>query len=166
VGIGEKAPDFCLKTETGEDWFLSAHEGNVVALLFYPQDETMVCTRQLCSVRDHWQAYLKTKAQIIGVSPGTSSQHKKFSDKYKLPITLLADADRSVTETYSFHWFFPTSFTRGIVVIDAKGFIRSRKVMLRAFRPSDGSVIASIYRARTDLLEEKYQSLRKNIKAD
>lgn len=49
--IDVEAPDFVLKTEKGENWRLSDYLGNVVALLFYPQNETLVCTRQLCSVR-------------------------------------------------------------------------------------------------------------------
>ncbi len=160
VAVGERAPDFQLKTQKGEDWSLSGQSGSVVALLFYPKDETLVCTKQMCSLRDHWVDYLETKALVVGVSPGTTDDHSDFSRKHRLPITLLADADRSVTETYAFHWLFPISFTRSIVIIDAKGIIRSRRVMLRAFRPTDRSVIASIYAARTDHFNEKLEDLR------
>ena len=73
------APDFQLKDEKGNDWRLSDHRGSVVALLFYPKDETFVCTRQLCSVRDNWDEYLKTKAVIIGVSPGSTDEHQEFA---------------------------------------------------------------------------------------
>ena len=161
VAVGEKATDFQLKTHEGEDWRLSDYAGNVVALLFYPKNETLVCTKQLCSVRDYWADYLETKAMVVGVSPGTIDEHSSFARRYELPIPLLADVDRSVTETYSFHWLFPTVLMRGIVIIDAQGFIRDRKVMLRAFRPTDRSVIASIYAARTDLLYDKYNKLKK-----
>jgi len=161
VAVGEKAPDFELQTEKGERWRLSEQQGNVVALLFYPKNETLICTRQMCSVRDNWADYLETKAQIVGVSPGTIEEHKAFSNCHHLPISLLADVDRKVTETYNFHWIFPTVFTRAIVIVDAKGIIRSRKVMLRAFRPSDRSVITSIYAARADSLSETYSSLVK-----
>ena len=126
VSVGEKAPDFELRTEKGEKWRLSDQVGNVVALLFYPKDETLVCTRQLCSVRDNWADYLGTKAQIIGISPGNVDEHRAFASRHQLPIPLLADVDRKVTETYNFHWIFPTFFTRAIVIADAKGNIRSR----------------------------------------
>lgn len=157
--VGEKAPDFELLTETGEKWRLSEHIGNVITLLFYPKDETLVCRRQLCSVRDNWREYLRTKALVVGVSPGTIEEHRIFSRRHEFPLPLLADVDRKVTEAYGFHWLFPTFLMRAIVVIDAKGVIRSRNVMLRAFRPSDRSVIASIYAARADSLAEKYNSL-------
>lgn len=165
VGIGEPAPDFSLTTNTGEKWRLSDHLGSVVALLFYPKDETLVCTKQMCSVRDHWTDYLETKAQIVGISPGTVSEHSDFSRRHKLPITLLADSDRKVTEDYAFHWLFPTIFTRSVFVIDAKGVIRSRRVMLRAFRPTDRSVIASIYEARADQLGDRYKSISEKMKS-
>jgi thioredoxin-dependent peroxiredoxin len=163
IGVGQKAPDFALKTQRGEDWRLSENFGTVIALLFYPKDETLVCTKQMCSLRDHWSEYLETKALIVGISPGTVNEHNSFGERHHLPITLLADIDRSVTQTYAFHWLLPTTFTRSIVIIDAKGFIRTRRVMLRAFRPSDRSVITSIYSARADLFTEKYKSMAKRI---
>ena len=163
VAVGERAPDFQLKTQTGQDWRLSENTGSVIALLFYPKDETLVCTKQMCSLRDHWADYLETKALIIGVSPGTVKEHGEFYRRHNLPITLLADTDRSVTQTYGFHWLLPTTFMRSVVIVDAKGFIRTRRVMLRAFRPSDRSVITSIYSARADLFTEKYKTMAKKI---
>jgi thioredoxin-dependent peroxiredoxin len=160
VEIGSKAPDFELQTEKGERWRLSDHLGTVVALLFYPKDETVHCTKQLCSVRDNWADYLKTKALIVGISRGTIEEHQKFSQHYDLPIKLLADPNKSVTKIYSSHAILPIIFTRGVVIIDAKGIIRTRDVMFSAFRPIDQKVISSIYAARTEFLDEKYESLR------
>lgn len=162
VAVGSKAPDFELKSENGENWRLSDQLGKVVALLFYPKNETLVCTKQLCSVRDNWSDYLETKALVVGVSRGSIEEHNAFSNRHNLPIPLLADVDRQVTETYSFHWIIPSIFTRAIVIVDAKGIIRSRKIMLRAFREKDQSVIASIYAARADSLYDKYDSMRKH----
>ena len=164
VTVGMKAPDFQLKTETNTIWRLSDNAGKVVVLLFYPKNETLVCTKQLCSVRNNWLDYLSTKAVIVGISPGNSAEHRKFSQRHALPIPLLADVGALVTETYGAHWLFPTFFMRTIVIVDAKGIIRDRKTMLRAFRPTDRSVIASIYEARADLLTEKYNSIMSNAK--
>ncbi|MET0754392.1 MAG: redoxin domain-containing protein [Pyrinomonadaceae bacterium] len=165
VEIGTKAPDFTLENENGEKWSLSDKLGEVVALLFYPQNETLVCTKQLCSVRDHWEDYLKTKATIVGISPGMSEEHKIFSQRHSLPLSLLADSNREITRLYSKHWLYPISFTRAIVVVDAKGFIRSRKIMLRAFRPADKNVITSIYSARSDAMYEKFDEILSKSRA-
>ena len=161
--IGSAAPDFVLKDESENDWRLSDQIGKVVVLLFYPQNETLVCTRQLCSVRDNWEKYLETKAVIVGISPATPIEHQAFSNRRQLPIPLLADAGRAVAARYGKHWLYPISFTRAVVVIDAKGIVRNRDVMLRAFRPSDTRLITDIYAARGDALNETYGVLKQRI---
>jgi peroxiredoxin Q/BCP len=156
--VGEEAQDFILKNVKGEDWRLSDNRGRVVALLFYPRDETLVCTRQLCSVRDRWDEYVATGAEIVGISPGTMESHRLFAEHHNLPIPLLADTDGRVTSEYSQHWLMPNWATRAIIVIDAKGIIRHRKVMLRAFRPKDKEVIAAIWYAQYDLLTKQQKN--------
>lgn len=152
--VGDKAPDFVLISETGKEWRLSDNLGKVTALLFYPKNETLVCTRQMCSVRDNWLNYLETKAVVIGVSPGTAKEHRHFSRRHRLPLPILADPQRAITRIYGKHRLLPIQLTRAVVIIDAHGFIRHRQIMLRAFRPTDRSVITSIYAARTDFLHE------------
>ena len=160
VEMGAKAPDFTLQDENGGEWNLSNYLGQVVTLLFYPQNETLVCTKQLCSVRDQWENYLATKTAIVGISPARPDEHKTFAARHGLPLSLLADSNRRITRLYSQHWFYPISLTRAIVVIDAKGFIRSRKIMLRAFRPADSDVITAIYAARGDALTDQYDKIK------
>ena len=62
------APDVTLTDANGDDWRLSDHHGKVVVLLFYPGDETPICTRQMCSVRDRWDDYVATGAEVVGIS--------------------------------------------------------------------------------------------------
>ncbi len=142
--VGRKAPDFALLNERGKRWRLSDHLGNVTVLLFYPKNETLVCTKQMCSVRDNWSAYLESKASVVGISPGTVEEHLIFSQRHHLPMPLLVDVNREVTIAYGSHWLFPIYFTRAVVVIDPKGIVRFRRVMLRAFHPSNKSILASI----------------------
>jgi peroxiredoxin Q/BCP len=159
AAVGKAAEDFSLQTEKGELWTLSAQRGKVVALLFYPGDETLVCTKQLCSVRDNWNEYLATKAVVVGVSRGTVEQHQEFARHHHLPLPLLADTRGEVTKSYRRHWWMPVTFTRAIVVIDAKGIIRYHRVMSRARRPTDYNVLSEIYKAQTELRMEQYQEL-------
>ncbi len=160
VKIGDRAPDFELISDSDSRWRLSDHDGNVRVLLFYPQNETLVCTKQLCSVRDHWREYLETKAEIVGVSPSSPNENIEFSQRRSLPMPLLADPGRVVTGIFSRHWIYPIQLTRAIVVIDAHGIVRTRMVMLRAFRPKDDDVITAIYAARIDALNEKSTAIR------
>ncbi len=67
ANVGKATPDFNLKNEKGEDWSLAVKRGRVVALLFYPRDETVVCKRQMCSLREHWTEYVDTGAEIVGI---------------------------------------------------------------------------------------------------
>ncbi len=152
--VGKEAPDFILNDTEGEPWRLSDKRGQVVALLFYPQDETLVCTKQMCSVRDHWAEYMETGAKVIGISDGTMESHTQFAKHHNLPIPLLADLGNDVTKIFSRHWWMPAKLTRTIVVIDAKGIVLSRKVIFRAFRPNDDEVIAAILYAKTEQLRK------------
>lgn len=157
--IGRPAPDFSLINHRGDEWRLSYHLGKVTVLLFYPQNETLVCSKQLCSVRDNWAKYLETKAAIVGISPGEVAEHVIFAHKYRLPLDLLADGGRRVTAIFGKHRFFPLALTRALVVIDAKGIVRTKEVFLRAFRPSDTEVIRHIYAARGDALHETFETI-------
>lgn len=153
--VGDRAPDFALASTTGGAWRLSERLGEVVVLLFYPKNETLVCTRQMCSLRDHWTDYLKTRAVVVGVSPGTIEEHKDFSRRHLLPIPILADANRAITKVYCRHRLLPVGATRAVFIVNAKGIISHRKVMFRAFRPTDKAVFAGIYAARTEAIVER-----------
>ena len=150
--VGSLSSDFTLLNTQNQEWSLKNSLGKVVALLFYPKDETLVCTRQLCSVRDNWEKYLDTEAEVIGVSPGTTNEHSEFAKNHKLPLPILADPERKITSTFAKHKLLPIWSTRGVVVIDAKGYIRYKKVMFLALRPTDEEVLAAINLAKYDKL--------------
>src|SRR3954466_15643051 len=101
------APNFTLKDGDGKEWELAAHSGQVVVLLFYPGDETPVCTRQLCSVRDRWEEYVATGAQVIGISTDTVESHRKFTENRSLPLRLLSDAEGAITRLYKVRSWIP-----------------------------------------------------------
>ncbi len=144
----EKAPDFTLTDGDGNDWTLSDHRGRIVVLIFYPGDNTPVCTAQLCSVRDHWSDYQATGAEVVGISTDSVASHKDFAEKNELPLRLLADTDRRVAEMYDMKSWLPGRSARGIVVIDRIGNIAYRKAeALSLFRPKDADVLAAIKKA-------------------
>ena len=146
---GKPAPDFALQDGAGAEWRLSDHRGKVVVLLFYPGDETPICTRQMCSVRDRWADYSATGAEVVGVSTNTVDSHKSFAEHHDLPLRLLADADRKVADLYGAQSLIPGKVARSVFVIDADGIIRHRDVRpLGLFRPKDDDVIAAIRKAQ------------------
>jgi peroxiredoxin Q/BCP len=134
-----------LRDAQGATWRLSDHRGKVVVLLFYPGDETPICTRQMCSVRDRWEDYAATGAEVVGISTDTVESHKAFAEHHELPLRLLSDADRKVADLYGANSLVPGKVARSVFVIDADGVIRYRDVRpLGLFRPKDDATIAAI----------------------
>ncbi len=146
--IGENAPDFTLNDGDGRDWKLSDQKGKTVVLLFYPGDNTPVCTKQLCSVRDNWADYQATGATVVGISTDSAASHKNFAGKYDLPLTLLTDETGAVVEKYAVKSWLPGRSARSVVVIDKTGVVRYHKTeSLSLFRPKDDDILAAIAQA-------------------
>ena len=124
--VGAHAPDFTLKDGEHAQWRLSDQRGKVVALLFYPGDETPICTKQLCSVRDRWEDYAATGAEVVGISMNTVESHKAFAEHHSLPLRLLADTDGEVRNAYGARSLIPNKTARSVFVIDPAG-VRSQE---------------------------------------
>ncbi|HMJ07396.1 MAG TPA: peroxiredoxin [Pyrinomonadaceae bacterium] len=151
MNIGHDTRNFTLIDGDGNDWTLSDHRGKTVVLMFYPGDNTPVCTAQLCSVRDHWSEYQATGAEVVGISTDTVESHKGFAEKNSLPLRLLSDADRKVSEMYDMRSWLPGRSARGIVVIDKNGKITYKKAeAISLFRPKDNDVLAAIKAAEKE----------------
>lgn len=145
MNIGDTAPDFILKDGKGNDWTLSDHHGKVVVLLFYPGDDTPVCTKEMCSVRDHWSDYQRSGAEVVGISTNSVESHDKFANKYSLPLTLLADEKGEVRDKYGANSLLPGRTARSEFVIDPQGKIAYKKIRpIGLFRPSDKEVLNAI----------------------
>jgi peroxiredoxin Q/BCP len=148
--VGAPAPDFALKDGSGNDWRLSDNRGKVVVLLFYPGDETPICTRQMCSVRDRWEDYSATGAEVVGISTDSVESHQEFAKHHELPLRLLSDSDQAVANLYGAKSLIPGKVARSVFVVDAKGTIRHRDVRpLGLFRPKDDEVIEAIRKAQS-----------------
>jgi len=150
--VNQPAPDFTLKDGDGGEWRLSDHRGKVVVLLFYPGDETPVCTRQMCSVRDRWEDYRETGAEVVGISSDSVESHKKFAEHHELPLRLLSDANREVARSYGALSLIPGRVARSVFVIDAKGILRYSDVRpIGLFKPKDDATIAAIRAAQKEI---------------
>jgi peroxiredoxin Q/BCP len=100
LNINDKAPDFSLPDENGKEISLKSLRGKPVVLYFYPRADTPGCTVEACEFRDTYKQIQKTGAVIFGISPDTSKAQKKFQDKFKLPFSLLADAEKKVADVF------------------------------------------------------------------
>lgn len=122
--VGERAPDFELPGTNGP-FKLSDHRGERVVLLFYPGDNTVVCTKQFCSYRDRAEDLAALNATVVGISSQDVASHEGFVAKHGLNVPLLADVDKQVAKSYSaFSSHLGTR--RAVVVIDEQGIVRHR----------------------------------------
>jgi thioredoxin-dependent peroxiredoxin len=124
---GKPAPDFELKSDSGDSVKLSDFRGRPVVLYFYPRDDTPGCTTEACEFRDAYDVYRERGAEILGVSPDNEASHAKFKSKHELPFTLLADPEHEVAEKYGvwgerqFAGKKYMGINRSTFVIDAEG---------------------------------------------
>lgn len=98
--VGQSAPSFTSRIGNGSEISLSDFAGSWVLLYFYPEDNTTLCTKQACNLRDNFAELTANGIQVIGVSDDDEESHQRFSDRYELPFPLIADTDRSVMNAY------------------------------------------------------------------
>ena len=122
LDTGDRAPDFTLQDQRGEQVSLSSFHGKTMVLYFYPKADTPGCTTQACGVRDHRADYDHAGAVVLGVSPDSVKKVKAFDDKYGLAFPLLADADHSVAEAYGV-WGEKSMYGRKYMGVERTTFV-------------------------------------------
>ena len=125
IKVGDKAPDFTLPSQMGDNVTLSEYFGKKnTVLYFYPKDESPGCTREACKFRDRYEVFTNLGAEVLGISSDSLESHKSFATHHGLPFILLSDEDNKVRELYG------VSSTMGIIpgrvtyIIDKKGVVR------------------------------------------
>jgi thioredoxin-dependent peroxiredoxin len=125
IGVGDKAPDFTLPAQSGEQVRLSDRLGErVVVLYFYPKDNTPGCTAEACAFRDSHEVFTDAGAEVIGVSSDPVDKHAAFAGRHKLPFTLLSDRGGQVRKRYGVPAVLGLLPGRVTYVIDRQGTVR------------------------------------------
>lgn len=150
VSVGDRAPELILPGTDGtaegrRDYKLSEYRGQPVLLVFYPGDNTPVCTRQLTSYTEEIDAFREVGAQILAISPQSVESHDGFLDAQGgFAFPLLADEDRAVGREYGI--LGPVGFyRRSVFLVDAEGVVRYRHRAIAGlnFRPPEELVAAT-----------------------
>ena len=100
VGVGDKAPDFTLPGTGGASYSLADFLGKPLVLVFYPGDDTPVCTKQLNSYNDGLDQFEQLDAHVVGISAQSIDSHEAFAGKHGFAFPLLADTDKAVAGAY------------------------------------------------------------------
>ena len=125
IQVGDKAPDFALPSQSGEQVRLQDRLGDrVVVLYFYPKDNTSGCTAEACAFRDSYEAFAEAGAEVIGVSSDSAGKHAAFASRHNLPFTLLADQGGKVRKLYGVPAVLGLLPGRVTYVIDRTGMVR------------------------------------------
>ena len=120
--VSDKAPGFVLEDDQGGRFSLAENAGEKILLVFYPGDNTPVCTKQLCDYRDGVEAFEGMGVKIVGISNDGAESHRKFREKHELPFTLLTDPDLEVAAKYDSKGVL--GMKRSVFLVDEEGVIR------------------------------------------
>lgn len=135
---GEKAPDFTLPDQDGNDVNLyTLLEDGPVVVFFYPKAFTPVCTAEACSFRDAFEEFASAGARIVGISADTVENQKAFHSKYQLTFPVLSDPETNVYGLYGLRsstaaWRMNDRVT---FVIDRDGYVRHHSTGLLVSDP-------------------------------
>jgi thioredoxin-dependent peroxiredoxin len=143
LAVGDEAPDFTLPGTGGRSYTLSEYRGQPVVVVFYPGDDTPVCTKQLTSYTDDIAQFDGVGAQVLAISPQDVASHERFATKHGFRFPLLADTDKQVAQAYG--TLGPLGFPRrSVFVVDAAGTVRyaHRAIAGLTFRSADEIVQA------------------------
>jgi peroxiredoxin Q/BCP len=144
---GQTAPELSLTDDAGETFQLSERRGRWTLLVFYPGDDTPVCTRQLCDYRDGVEEFSDLDVEVIGISGDDSVSHKRFKHKRDLPFRLLSDPDLEAAAAFGCRGAL--GMKRGVFLLDDELVCRYAHVeSVALFRRRREELIEAIRAAR------------------
>jgi peroxiredoxin Q/BCP len=101
IPVGEVAPDFEATDHQGRNVRLGELlKGGRVVLVFYPKDNTPVCTQQLCALRDDWSKFQERKVAVLGINPAGKDSHAAFASKYGFPFPVVVDQNSRIAAAF------------------------------------------------------------------
>ena len=135
--VGDKAPDFTLPDENGNEVSLRDFAGKWLVLYFYPKDNTSGCTKEACDFTDSRSYFASLNAEVVGVSRDSAASHQNFILKHHLAIPLLSDPDHKVHEAYG-AWGLKKNYGK-----ETEGVIRSTFII-----SPEGKIAAAWYKVK------------------
>jgi len=146
--IGDKAPDFTLRNNDGEEVQLSSLIGDNVLLLFFPFAFTGVCTKELCQVRDNIELYNSVDAKVLGISVDSQFTLAQYSKLNNLNFPLLSDFNKYTSKAYGclyddFIGYYEGVSKRSAFIVDKEGVLRYTEILESAGDLPDFEMIQS-----------------------
>ena len=127
IVIGQAAPDFELKDQTGTKVALSSFKGKKnVVLVFIPFSFTGTCTGELCAIRDDISAFENDSVQVLAISCDSMHSQKIFAEQegYKFPVLSDFWPHGAAAKAYGVFNEDIGCAMRGTFIIDKAGIVR------------------------------------------
>jgi mycoredoxin-dependent peroxiredoxin len=124
VEIGDTAPDFELKDQTGQPVRLSDYRGKkAVVLVFYPLTFTSTCESELCSIRDEIDTFRNDEVETLAISVDSPPTHQRWAHEQGFDFPLLSDfwPHGAVASTYGVFEEALGFAARATFIIDREG---------------------------------------------
>jgi peroxiredoxin len=118
INVGDPAPDFAIKDDTGKELKLSDHRGNVVFLNFW-YTTCAPCVREMPDMELVTRVFKDRKFKMVPVSVDTNFDDvKKFYETHKLTsMPMYLDPGKQVANRYNVYKF-PETY-----IIDGNGVV-------------------------------------------
>ena len=140
---GDPAPDADLLDGEGKTVKLSASwAGQPLLIVFYPGDDTAVCTKQLCEYRDRWADFRETGVAVVGINLASVERHQRFAGRHRFPFPLLADPSGACCKAYGAKAWY--GIRRLTVLVDRTGTVRWVKLVNPFSRPRADELLAAV----------------------
>ncbi|PJF43229.1 MAG: peroxiredoxin [Phototrophicales bacterium] len=141
ITIGQEAPDFTARTNSGRTITLSEFRGKKnVVLVMYPGDQTADCTRQLCAFRDEFPRFVDAETEVFGVNPADADSHQRFVDANGFPFELIVDEKRNIAQMYDSVMLMGFVVKRTVIAIDKAGKI----VFFKRGYPTNDEILSAL----------------------
>ena len=127
--VGERAPDFKLKSTLDKEISLRDYRGDKnVVLVFYPLDFSPTCSMQLPEYSSHKGAFEKRDAEVLGVNRDSVYTHKAWAKEFGIEVPLLADMTGEAAKAYGVYMAEAGISKRAVFIIDKEGVLRFQHI--------------------------------------
>ncbi len=143
IAVGEKAPDFTLPSTAGKISLAGQLREGPLLLVFYPGDDTPVCTKQLCNYRDNLASFDELDINVVAINPQSQDSHDAFAKKYGLPFPVASDSGGEVCSAYGAMSFLRMA-KRALVLVGRDGTVKWSQSSLPIFHQSAADIRSAI----------------------
>ena len=98
---GAVVDNFILKDQEGKDYNLYENLDRKVLLVFYPRDNSPVCSLQLANYSQNREAFEDYKISVVGINTGSAGSHASFCNSLGIEMTMLSDETKEISKRFN-----------------------------------------------------------------